>query len=172
MPYTSHMVRTDSRFPATITGFTLIELMVVLLVMAILAAMAIPINLPLTGRKQIHHALQIPEAYKGAIYAFYRKHGRFPETNEELDMPRPEQLISTTVTSMTLENGAMHVQLGNSVLNDLKGKIVTIQPLVVTGSSRSPIDWSCAYMVPPPGMEKVGENRTDVDRRFVPSGCR
>lgn len=154
-----------------IRGFSLIELMVVLLIIAILAAMMIPINLPLTGRKQIRHALEIPEAYKDTIRSYYLINGKFPESNTELGIPLPEQLISTTVTRMTLEEGAMHVELGNKVLKDLKGKIISIQPLVVIGSPTSPIDWVCAYALAPEGMEKVGENRTDVGRRFVPSDC-
>lgn len=149
----------------------MIELMVVLLVMAILAAMVIPINLPLTGRKQVNHALQIPDTYKSKISSYYNHHLKFPESNEELGIPEPEKLISTTVTKMTVENGAMHVQLGNDVLKDLKGKIITVQPLLVSGSPTSPIDWICAYNSPPEGMERVGENRSNLKRSFVPSAC-
>jgi type IV pilus assembly protein PilA len=155
-----------------IAGFSMIELMVVLLVIAILAAFALPLNLPLTGRKQINHALEIPEAYKSKIRAYYRFHGKFPESNKELGIPQPDKLISTTVTSMTLEAGAMHVELGNKVLAELKGKIISVQPVVVPDSPGSPIDWVCAYAPAPEGMEKVGVNRTDVGKSFPPSACR
>jgi len=158
--------------PMNTKGFSLIELMVVLLIIAILAAMAIPVNTLPKGRKQVLHALEIPEAYKTAITTYYRFRGKFPESNETLGIPLPDKLISTSVVRMTLEKGAMHVELGNKVLPVLKGKIISVQPVVVTDSPNSPIDWVCAFAKAPEGMEKVGENKTNIGPRFAPSICR
>lgn len=153
-------------------GFTLIEMMVVLLIIAILAAMAIPAYLPITARKQVNHALELPEVYKRLIKIYYQTSKKFPDANDAVGMPEPHFLISNTVRSVTLENGAMHIELGNRVIRELDGKIVTVQPLVVSGSPESPMDWTCGYAAAPEGMEKVGENRTDIDRRFAPAACR
>ncbi len=155
-----------------IKGFSLIELMVVLLIVAILAAMAIPVNILPKGRKQVLHALEIPESYKSAVTAYYRIRGKFPDSNEDLGIPLPDKLISTAVVRMTLEKGAMHVEMGNKVLEVLNGKIISVQPVVVTDSPNSPIDWVCAFAAAPEGMEKVGENRTTIGPKFAPSVCR
>lgn len=157
------------RMPA---GFSLMEMMVVLLIIAILAAMAIPTYLPVTARKQVNHALEIPEVYKLSIKTYYRMKKAFPESNEVIGMPDADKLISNTVRSVALENGAMHVELGNRVIRELDGKILSIQPLVVTGSPGSPVDWACGYAAAPEGMEKVGENRTDIEKKFLPAACR
>ena len=156
----------------TIKGFTLIEMMVVLLIVAILAAMAIPTFLPITARKQVNHALEIPEVYKRLIKSYYQMNRKFPDSNETVGMPESHLLISNTVRSVTLENGAMHIELGNRVIRELDGKIVSVQPLVVIGSPESPMDWACGYAAAPEGMEKAGENRTDIDRRYAPAACR
>lgn len=154
------------------SGFTMIEMMVVLLIIAILAAMAIPTYLPITARKQVNHALEIPEVYKLSVKTYYGMKKKFPESNETIGMPDANKLISNTVRSVTLENGVLHVELGNRVIRQLDGKILSIQPLVVSGSPASPIDWACGYAVAPSGMEKVGENKTNIERRFLPVGCR
>lgn len=152
-------------------GFTLLEMMVVLLIISIMAAFALPSYLSITARNHINRALTLPEEYKGTIKQYYRINGSFPSDNAAAGIPEPEHLISNYVKSMTIENGAIHIVIGNKALPKLENKILTLQPLIVTANPTSPIDWNCGYEEPPQGMSTVGENRTTVERRFLPAIC-
>ena len=52
------------------------------------------------------------------------------------------------------------------------GEILSIRPLVVPGSPLTPLSWNCGYREAPTGMEPVGENRSTVEPKYVPSACR
>jgi type IV pilus assembly protein PilA len=69
-------------------------------------------------------------------------------------------------------DGALHVELGNRINALLDGQVLSLRPMVVTGSPESPISWTCGNAEPPVGMEAIGENRTTVDDRFLPPTCR
>ena len=71
-----------------------------------------------------------------------------------------------------MDGGALHVHMGNNANKLIEGKIVTLQPLVVTGSPASPMSWRCGLRSIPNGMEGAGSNHTDIDRKFLPSACR
>jgi type IV pilus assembly protein PilA len=42
----------------------------------------------------------------------------------------------------------------------------------VKDSPTSPISWICGYSATPEGMMAVGDNLTNVDKKFLPLGCR
>lgn len=155
------------------TGFTLIEMLVVLAVIAILAMMAIPSTAPLKMRVQIAEAIEYIDPLKANIEGLYMLNGfEFPETNKLAGLPDAGKLISNQITSVELLDGVFHIQLGNSVYPALKGKTISIQPLVVTDSPRSPIDWLCGLADAPEGMQAVGANKTNIDNSLLPNSCR
>jgi type IV pilus assembly protein PilA len=153
-------------------GFTLIELMIVVAIIGILAAIAIPSYQDYVVRAQVVEAFSLASELKGSIQEFRKERGRFPANNHEAGIPEAQFLIGNFVTRIDLKDGALHIQFGNNVNQLIKGKILTLQPLVVTGSPASPMSWRCGERDIPRGMESVGENRTDIDRKFVPSMCR
>ena len=63
-------------------------------------------------------------------------------------------------------------KIGNFVNSAIAGKVLTLQPIVATGSRASLMGWRCGYRATPPGMEAVGANRTDVALQFLPGACR
>lgn len=154
-------------------GFTLIEMLVVLAIIAILAMMAIPSSAPLKMRKQVAEVIEYVEPLKANIEALYILNGfNFPETNTLAGLPEADKLISNQISSVELLDGAFHIQLGNSVYPALKGKILTVQPLVVIDSPSSPIDWLCGLAEAPKGMQAVGLNKTDINNLMLPNACR
>jgi type IV pilus assembly protein PilA len=153
-------------------GFTLIELMIVVAIIGILAAIAIPNYQDYTMRAQVVEAFSLASELKGSIQDFRKERGRLPATNAEAGVPEPALLIGNYVTAIDVQNGALHIHFGNKVNTNLTGKVLTLQPLVVTGSPASPMSWRCGRSGIPKGMETVGENRTDVDPKFVPATCR
>jgi len=153
-------------------GFTLIELMIVVSIIGILAAVAIPSYQTYIARAQVSEALIIANELKTSVKEFYKYKGRFPSSNNEAGIPEPQHLLGNYVTGILLDQGAFHISLGNKVNKNLDGKVLTLRPVIVTGSPSSPFSWLCGNSQPVTGMEAVGEARTDIDEGFLPASCR
>lgn len=152
-------------------GFTLIELMITVAVVAILATIAIPSNLISRQRSEVAEALHMSDNIRQRITDYYNSSLSFPADNSEAGEPEPDLLIGNKVTRIEIENGAIHITMGNKVSKSLQGKILTIRPAIVTGSPNSPISWLCGPDKPVPGMTAVGINKTDLANAMVPSSC-
>ena len=154
-------------------GFTLIEMLVVLAIIAVLAMMAIPSSAPLKVRQQVTEVLSYVEPLKAKVETSYKLNDfNFPGTNKLAGLPDADKLISSQITSVELLDGAFHIQLGNSVYPALKGKIITVRPLIVIDSPSSPIDWLCGLAEAPTGMQAAGDNKTDIPPLMLPNACR
>jgi type IV pilus assembly protein PilA len=153
-------------------GFTLMEMMVVLAIICILAMFALPIPQDNVSRKQIVESVELIEGYKKQIAFFYQNNLKFPVDNAEAEIPKANQLIGNFVTRIELKDGAFHLYLGNKIHTSLKDKILSVRPITVKDSPASPISWICGYSATPEGMIAVGDNLTNVDRKFLPLGCR
>lgn len=153
-------------------GFTLIELMIVVAIIGILASIAIPNYQVYVQRAETVDALSISSDIKSEINQFYKDNLQFPADNLAAGVPQPNQLISNRVSRVSVENGAVHVVLGNKASAALQGKTLTFRPAVVTGSPTSPMTWLCGYDEPVQGMEAIGINKTDIDATMLPSACR
>jgi type IV pilus assembly protein PilA len=154
------------------TGFTLIELMIVVAIIGILASIAIPAYQDYTIRAQVTEAFSLASELKGPIQEYRKERGRFPADNAAAGVPEPDKLLGNYVTRVEVQQGAINITFGNFVNKTIDGQIVTLQPIVVKGSPASPMSWRCGYRGVPNGMEPVGENRTNVDRKFLPASCR
>lgn len=153
-------------------GFTLIELMIVVAIIGILASIALPSYQDYTMRAQLVEALTLGSELKINIKDYHKTHGRFPVNNEDAGLPKAEYLIGNFVESIAVENGALHVKLGNKINQNLLGKVLTLRPLIVPQSPTSPIAWNCGSAKAPKGMAAIGEDRTTVDNRYLPAICR
>lgn len=148
------------------------EMMVVLAIICILAVFALPIPQDNISRKQITESVELIENYKKSVAVFYQTHLKFPADNTQAAIPKPNQLIGNFVTRIELTDGAFHLYLGNKIHTGLKDKVLSIRPIIVKNSPASPISWVCGYSVIPEGMTAVGDNLTNIDRKFLPLGCR
>lgn len=153
-------------------GFTLIEMMVVVAIIAILALMAIPKADPTIARRQVLESVELIEDYKKLVTYYHKEAQLFLKDNKAAGIPEPEKLLGNYVERIELENGAFHIYFGNKAHPSIKTKILSIQPIVVKDSPLSPISWLCGNGAVPPGMQAVGENRTNVELKDLPVSCR
>ncbi|EPI4324344.1 pilin, partial [Neisseria gonorrhoeae] len=64
-------------------GFTLIELMIVIAIVGILAAVALPAYQDYTARAQVSEAILLAEGQKSAVTEYYLNHGKWPKDNDD-----------------------------------------------------------------------------------------
>ena len=154
------------------SGFTLVEMMVVLAVIAILALMAVPSFQDQIVRDQINTALPLADVAKKPVAAAWIAWQEFPPDNAAVGLPPADKIVSNHISSVRVQNGALHVTFGNRANGIINGKILSIRPAVVTDAPVVPVAWVCGYAEAPAKMTLIGENRTNIPPRFLPFACR
>jgi type IV pilus assembly protein PilA len=153
-------------------GFTAIELMVILLVVAILAAIAVPNYSEQIASAQISQSITLADMAKSAVAAQYALNHSFPSDNAAAGIPPANFIVSNYVSALTVENGAITLTFGNQANGRIKGKFLTLRPAFVPAYPQVPIAWICGMANVPGNMTATGVNKTNLTVAELPFACR
>ena len=153
-------------------GFTLIEILIVIGVVAILALLALPNYSTRIIQEQIVEALPLADVAKPPVALGWAVTQTFPADNSAAGLPVPEKIVSNLVSSVALEGGVIHITFGNRANNQIVGKVLSIRPAVVEDSPIVPITWLCGFAPTPGKMSAKGMNTTTIPANQLPLRCR
>jgi type IV pilus assembly protein PilA len=153
-------------------GFTLLELMVVIGIVAILALLAVPTYQDKFIRDQIAEALPLADIAKPPVAASWALLQSFPANNAAAGLPVADNIVNNYISSVAVEGGAVNITFGNKANGAIRGKILTLRPAVVVDAPIVPVTWACGYATAPEKMTIKGENRTNIPPGWLPIRCR
>jgi type IV pilus assembly protein PilA len=143
-------------------GFTLIELMIVVAIIAILAAIAIPAYQDYVIRSQVSEGASLAEGSKTAIAEFYSNLGRFPASNASAGVASSASIngsyvssvLVTAVGKIQVTYSSVAPQKANAAIN---AGILEFSPFTAAGSTK----WNCTTTA-----------GTNIALKYRPTICR
>ncbi|HEZ3405612.1 TPA: pilin [Neisseria meningitidis] len=154
-------------------GFTLIELMIVIAIVGILAAVALPAYQDYTARAQVSEAILLAEGQKSAVTEYYLNHGEWPGNNTSAGVASSSTIKGKYVKEVTVANGVVTATMLSSGVNkEIQGKKLSLWAKRQNGS----VKWFCGQPVTrndTANDDAVTATGTDkIDTKHLPSTCR
>ncbi|EJU63872.1 pilin [Neisseria meningitidis] len=156
-------------------GFTLIELMIVIAIVGILAAVALPAYQDYTARAQVSEAILLAEGQKSAVTEYYLNHGEWPANNSSAGVASVSTDIKGKyVAGVKVEKGVITATMASSnVNNEIKGKKLSLWAKRQNGS----VKWFCGQPVTrdntaTDAVTAANDNNGKINTKHLPSTCR
>lgn len=137
-------------------GFTLIELMIVVAIIGILAAIALPAYQDYTARSQMSEAMTLASGAKGSVTEFYSDRGDWPTGNESAGLADATDITGKYVDEVEVSDGVITATMKTSgVAAGISGAELILSPITHSGS----IEWKC-------------KRDSGTEAKYYPAACR
>jgi type IV pilus assembly protein PilA len=139
-----------------LAGFTLIELMIVVAILAILAAIAIPAYQTYLIRAQVSEGAILSTGAKAGVWEYFANSGNYPPNNLSAGLPaNPASISGKYVQSVTVTNGIITAKFGPGANAQIANTGTFVLSAINNGGSLS---WSCRH--------------STVATLYLPTACR
>jgi type IV pilus assembly protein PilA len=158
-------------------GFTLIELMIVIAIIGILAAIAIPAYQNYTIRSQITEGLSLADGWKTAISEYYAQNGSFPASSNTTTAGAAGSILVSGasqgkyVSAISVSGlGDIGITYSGSQANaKISGLVLGLVPLL---DGNNDVVWVCGSATVPTGVTSaVITAATTVPAAYLPNSC-
>jgi type IV pilus assembly protein PilA len=160
-------------------GFTLIELMIVVAIIGILAAIAIPAYQNYTIRAQVAEGINLAAAMRPTVTQTFVDRGEAPADRAAAGLsPNATDSRGSYVSQIELTDGVIVVTYGGSANAIINGRTVTLTPYE---SGDLSVVWRCGYSAAPAGLALLGTANggntaayiaPTVPQQYLPATCR
>ena len=163
-------------------GFTLIELMIVVAIIGILAAVALPAYQDYTIRAQVTESMALASGMKTAVGDYFSASGAWPADNAKAVCGDGGGTCAGSaatdnkgnyVTQIAVANGTLTVTFGNKANAAIATKLLSLRPGLDNASN---VSWVCGKATIPAGVDltkiTTGADQTNVNPKYLPNSCK
>ena len=137
-------------------GFTLIELMIVVAIIAILAAIAIPAYQNYLVRAQVSEGAVLTDGAKTAVGEYYTNVGSFPGNNTSAGLASGASITGKYTSGVVVNGGLITATFGNKANTAITGSTFVLSASAVANAGS--ITWTCT--------------KSTVPSKYLPTTCR